>query len=59
MWNERHGIHNWNKDMFRVYLGCHIKEVMILPDPCSNFFRISWTKNKIDIENYTTTLKIA
>jgi hypothetical protein len=50
-WNERYGKHNWNKDNFRVYLGCHLKEVAISLDPYSNFFQTTWTKNKTDIEN--------
>ncbi len=51
MWNERHGKHNCNKDMFKVYLGCHLKEVAILLDPHSNFLETTWIKNKMDIEN--------
>ncbi len=51
MLNERHGKHNWNKDKYRFYLGCHLKEIAILPDPHSNFLQITWTKNKMDIEN--------
>jgi hypothetical protein len=43
--------HNWNKDGFKVYLGCHLKEVVISLDPYSNFFQTNWTKNKINIEN--------
>jgi hypothetical protein len=39
-WNERHGKHNWNKDGFRVYLACHLKEVGILPNPRLNFLQI-------------------
>jgi len=35
----KHGEHNWNKDTFRVYLGCHLKEVAILIDPRSNFLQ--------------------
>jgi hypothetical protein len=57
MWNERHGKHNSNKDMFRVYLGHHLKEVAMLPDPCSNFLQIVWTKNKTNIENLMATLR--
>jgi hypothetical protein len=52
MWNERHGKHNWNKERFKVYLGCHLKEVAISPYPCSNILQIAWTKNKTDIENW-------
>jgi hypothetical protein len=33
MSNERHGKHNWNKDMFTVYLGHHLKEVVTSPNP--------------------------
>jgi hypothetical protein len=36
MWNERHGKHNWNKDGFKIYIGCHLKEVVILPNPRRN-----------------------
>jgi hypothetical protein len=39
-WNERHGKHNWNKDRFMVYLGRHLKEVVISPNPHLNFFQI-------------------
>jgi hypothetical protein len=28
-----------NKGKFKVYLGCHLKEVAILPDPHSNFLQ--------------------
>jgi hypothetical protein len=59
MWNERHGKHNWNKDGFRVYLGCHLKEVAISPYSCSKFFQTTWTNNKTDIENWMMTSKIA
>jgi hypothetical protein len=54
MWNERHGKHNWNKDKFKVYIGCHLKEVAISPNPCSNFLWIVWTH----IENWTMASKI-
>jgi hypothetical protein len=48
MKNEKH---NWNKEGFRVYLGCHLKEVALLLHPPSNFPQIAWTNNKMDIEN--------
>jgi hypothetical protein len=36
-WNERHGKQNWNKDNFKVHLGHHLKEVVILQYPrCRN-----------------------
>jgi hypothetical protein len=50
-WNERHGKHDWNKDGFKVYLGCYLKAVTISPDPHSNFLQTTWTKNKMDIDN--------
>jgi hypothetical protein len=59
MWNERHGKCNWNKDGFRVYLGHHLKEVGISPNPHSNFLQTIWTKNKMNIENYIRTMKWA
>ncbi len=34
-WNEIHGKHNWNKEGFRAYLGCCLKEVVLLLDPQS------------------------
>jgi hypothetical protein len=40
-----------NKDMFRVYLGRHLKEVVISPNPHLNFLQIAWTKNKMNIKN--------
>jgi len=48
---NRHGKHNWKKDRFKVYLGHHLKEVVISPNPCSNFLQTPWTKNKTNIEN--------
>jgi hypothetical protein len=51
MWNERHGKCNWNNKGFRVYLGCYLKEVALLPDPRLNYLQIVWTKNKMDIDN--------
>ncbi len=41
-----------NKDRFMVYLGCHLKEVAILPNPRSNFLQTAWTKNKMNIKNW-------
>jgi hypothetical protein len=35
-----------------VYLGCHLKEVAILPNPRSNFLQTAWTKNKMNIKNW-------
>jgi hypothetical protein len=49
--------HNWNKDMFRVYLGHHLKEVAISWNPHLNFLQIAWTKNKTDIKNWTAASK--
>jgi hypothetical protein len=45
MWNKRHEKYDWNKDMFRVYLGHHLKEVATSLDPHLNFLQIVWTKN--------------
>jgi hypothetical protein len=39
------------KDVFKVYLKCHLKEVVILLNPHSNFFQTTWTNNKTDIKN--------
>jgi hypothetical protein len=36
-WNERHEKHNWNKEGFRVYLGCHLKKIVLLSDPHLDF----------------------
>jgi hypothetical protein len=59
MWNEIHGKHNWNKDMFRVCLRRHLKEVVISLNPYSNFLQTIWIKNKTNIENWTMVLRIA
>jgi hypothetical protein len=40
MWNERYVKHNWKKDWFKVYLGCHLKEVANHQIPIQTSFKL-------------------